>query len=82
MYISVKILSCQNNISISSIPEQCCFGQTELYGKNLNVSVYGAMPYVIYVPDEYPPLTGSDVETLIIMAKTLQFIPGVVAETG
>ena len=58
--------------------EKCCFGQSELYGKILNVSLFGVPPYILFDPVK-GTVTGTDIDILRILATTLQFMPNVLA---
>ena len=61
--------------------EKCCFGQSELYGKILNISLFGVPPYLNYDPAS-GTLSGIDIDILRILATTLQFMPNILVYTN
>lgn len=50
----------------------CCFGQTELFGKTLNVSVIGIPPFIEFDRNK-GTLSGIDMDILTEIAKKLRF---------
>ena len=58
----------------------CCFGKSELYGKTLDISIFGTPPYIVYDPVAVT-LTGIDIDLLRFLATTIQFWVNVVPTT-
>lgn len=53
---------------------RCCFGKTQLFGKQVNVSVIGVTPYIVFDP-KTGSLSGIDIDLLRIVARKFQFKP-------
>ena len=76
MYCTMNNNECITYVRISA---RCCFGQTQLFGKTLNVSVFGVPPYITFDPAT-KSLGGVDVDLLKILAGKFKFRPKIVGE--
>lgn len=59
------------------ITDRCCFGKTELFGKTLTISIFGATPFIDPIVDpvhkKIVGLKGIDMDILTALARKFKF---------